>query len=749
MEFLLKAIGLGAPIPNFPFTAVSGEPQLVHERSGLPPWTMRPGKRDEDGMPVTIFSAKLGEADRTSGLLRRGLQRAKSLILPGVLRCYGGTEYSNVLYVATERCVPLTTVIDGPQERQYYYGDTDELYSRGVAQGLRGIGEALAALHSKALIHGNVCAESVYVTSSGFWCLWGLEFVDRLPVVDDMTVLPPYRMLPEWPNADDGCADAIDAWGLGCLVYETVGPRHGQVPVRERTAGLHTADIRNCRQIPGTLQKDYSRLCAEDPRTDFHVARFIENCNFITSSDYVQTLREVDQLAFLDAAASSSLFDRLSNAVHTFPQRATLHYVLPKLTDHVRRGAAPSTLCDVVGPVISIVRTVQDHDLFQQFVTPALVALFQSQDRSLRLRLLHHVEAFSIKVSEDTLNMELWPLYAKGFTSSIPSIREHSARSLVHVAPRLSQAIMGTEVPKLLQQLQQDPDGAIRTNATICLCLVANYIPAEQRSRVLVVGFGRMLKDPFAASRFAALQSFSANLDIMAPKQLADMIIPGVSPLTLDEEANVRGMAFIVLSKAITLLEKEHNSRPATESSNNDPISMLPTPAAPPGSQAANWGWSAWGSPLGMTTSSATSSDMSCCRSTKLTTSLSSLRSPQAIATRPEQLHTDPTPATTLGSTASSQHSFPHSRSFIDPKAVAVRSTACNPPSSTAVDDDWDSDGDMVQMLQKPVTSSSAPKFKSDAMSPAASTAPKAEPPSRGGAMKLRKKGGLGVTRLD
>lgn len=45
--------------------------------------------------------------------------------------------------------------------------------------------------------------------------------------------------------------------------------------------------------------------------------------------------------------------------------------------------------------------------------------------------------------------------------------------------------------------------GSIRTNTTVCLGKIAQYLDPKNRCKILSSAFGRALKDPFAPSRIA------------------------------------------------------------------------------------------------------------------------------------------------------------------------------------------------------------------------------------------------------
>uniref|UniRef100_A0A0A9XL43 N-terminal kinase-like protein n=1 Tax=Lygus hesperus TaxID=30085 RepID=A0A0A9XL43_LYGHE len=137
----------------------------------------------------------------------------------------------------------------------------------------------------------------------------------------------------------------------------------------------------------------------------------------------------------------------------------------------------------------------------------------------------------------------------KNFTHTVAAVQEASARALVDFAPLLqSSPLLIRDAVPALASLQQHRDGAIRTNATICLCKLAPFIASSpQKSVLLLSGFLRMLKDPFVPSRLAAVRGLYSSVSVFTPVQSAMQLLPGLAPLTIDQDCNIREMALQLL----------------------------------------------------------------------------------------------------------------------------------------------------------------------------------------------------------
>ncbi|RNF24486.1 SCY1 family protein kinase [Trypanosoma conorhini] len=595
MAFLWKAIGLSDSIPGFPYTPSGGGGSTTAVTPTLT-WTMRPGVGSEDGRAVTIFSISLLKADSgVKELARHAMRRAKSLLLPGLLRCYGAVEHQETVYIATEPCEPLRAVLlRSSAARIDEDGDEEEAFLEGVALGLKAVGTALTAMHRNNFVHGNVSSDSIFVVAGDEWRLFGLELVSVFNEPHSIyqrygMLLPEGRRPPETLQTSYEASlhiSDIDSWGLACLIYEVLGGAHG------RTRSLlevnwKANDMRGCRSLPRTLQSGFIGLCAANPKMRHDVGRFLNSSEFIVGSEFVQCMQALDELSLKDTVERERFFEHLTEVVDTFPKKACRCLVLPKLKASLKFGALPA----VVEPVLKIASQITAAEHYAAYVAPIILTLFASQDRMVRYRLLQRASEYASRLPAAMVSEQLWPYFMSGFSSPVPSIREHSVRALVAFADNLSEKIMITEVPRFISQLQQDTEGAIRTNATISLCLMAEKLPAENRSHILVNGFGRMLKDPFVPSRLGALRSFHTCLVHLTPQHIAELMLPGVGPRAVDDVREVRQAALDVLREAIGRLDEYSAQAPSQEA--KAVAAAEATDAADANKKPASswWGW--------------------------------------------------------------------------------------------------------------------------------------------------------------
>lgn len=823
MAFLLKVIGYSNDIPNFPFAADADDPGTTIRTSLQLCWTLKQGKSTENPKEkVSIFSValpKTTENEVLAEVVQNALRRSKSLMIPGFLKCRGATEYKGTVYVATEPCIPLEAILESPSKRMQYLGDTEAETTASIAHGLLTISTAVVALQQNRMFHGNIAVSSVFVQSqTGFWQLFGLEFVSS---IDDggaggqggdvyatalrRNMLPAYRTPPEILSSvvsssattlNANQANIVDKWGIACLLYEAMGVSQSEAAdgrLRAIANSMSAVELRQqCRRTtPPPLQSFCSGLIAAgaigDNLAKKDLTTLMSRCSFIQDHPYVCATRDLAEVLLIDRSQQVQLMERLAPLVGTFPLYPCLHYMLPRFAELVRtsiRGSssghpAPSvdggaSLGPVVGPVLHIAKRTSAGEDFDNFVTPALVQLFQSPDPLMRYRLLQQADIYGGKLSSASFNQVIWPLYAKGFTYSAPSVREYSARALVHFASCMSCPVLSEQVPRALAQLQRDTDGALRANATIALHLLSEMIePPSLRARVMLQSCVPMLRDAFEPSRVAALRSLQATLSCMSAKQVVEALLPAIAPLAIDATStDARSTTLALMGSALKVLESNHRQLTAAAQQQQQVISS-PRPESSSAGSVALFS-------LRDSSSSHVGSD-----ARELDTPLSTLAVPRSIHVdagqiRPATGNVSPLPhkqaagATTAGNSGS---------------GVAAKASATatgwdddDADDGWGKDDGWDDDGDndskwpsaphgTTTAVKPPASASpstlrhttapdisavaqdpntSQPRGESMTTVPSTFASPTLPSVTTSGPMKLRRKGGgLGAARLD
>jgi SCY1-like protein 1 len=109
-------------------------------------------------------------------------------------------------------------------------------------------------------------------------------------------------------------------------------------------------------------------------------------------------------------------------------------------------------------------------------VLPTVIKLFASSDRAIRVGLLQHIESFGGGLSTQVVDEQVFAHVATGFADTSAFLRELTLKSMLVIAPKLSQRTLTGSLLKHLSKLQVDEEPAIRTNTTILLGNIASHL---------------------------------------------------------------------------------------------------------------------------------------------------------------------------------------------------------------------------------------------------------------------------------
>ncbi|CAG8800745.1 29791_t:CDS:2, partial [Racocetra persica] len=246
----------------------------------------------------------------------------------------------------------------------------------------------------------------------------------------------------------------------------------------------------------------------------------------------------------------------------------------------------------VLPSIIKIGETLDDNE-YEEFIVTSIVKMFAVPDRTMRLSLLENLGSFIDHLDNKTINEK-----ATGFTDTVPIIRESTVKSVLLLAPKLTDRVINNDLLRYLAKLQMDEMPGIRTNTTICLGKISKYLSDSTKKKVLATAFTRALRDPFPHARAASLMALTATLDYYDATDCATRILPCVSVVLVDKEKPVRIQAFKSLDAIVKRLEKLVESMPDSaiipeqNSAGNGDTSLSTSVAGSMVSVAESWtGW--------------------------------------------------------------------------------------------------------------------------------------------------------------
>ncbi|KAL9232799.1 hypothetical protein vseg_007865 [Gypsophila vaccaria] len=521
-------------------------------------WVHTRGTSKDDGSPVSIFSLTGNAQDGHLAAGRNGVKRLRTVRHPNILSFLHSTEVESfdgsttkvTIYIVTEPVMPLSEKIkelglDGKQRDEYY------------AWGLNQIAKAVSFLNNDCkLIHGNVCLASVVVTQTLDWKLHAFDVLSEFDGNKESSSVP---MLPnewlvgtqykpmeltksDWVAIRNSPPWAIDSWGMGCLIYELFsGIRLSK-----------TEDLRNISSIPKSLLPDYQRLLSSMPAKRLNTSKLIENSEYFQNK-LVDTIHFMEVLSLKDSVEKDTFFRKLPTLSEQLPRQIVLKKILPLLASALEfgSGAAPALTA-----LLKMGSWLPPEE-FRVKVLPTIVKLFSSNDRAIRVALLQHIDQYGESLSAQIVDEQVYPHVATGFSDTSAFLRELTLKSMLILAPKLSQRTMSGSFLKYLSKLQVDEEPAIRTNTTILLGNIANNLNEGTRKRVLINAFTvRALRDTFPPARGAGLMALCATSSSYDVNEIATRILPNVVVLTIDPDSEVRSKAFQAVDQFLQIVRQ-------------------------------------------------------------------------------------------------------------------------------------------------------------------------------------------------
>eukprot|EP00796_Vickermania_ingenoplastis_P010026 gene10026-7003_t len=635
MSFILKAMGFGDSIPNFPFkldpddqapqyefvngirwtlqTAVSREssPSSTHPQLSAPTYT----SAGEVELPtVSVFHTSLKSlGTEEMSMARNALKRIRTLRIQGLLTCLAAVEHHDRIYIATERCVSLRDYLER-QSRVDCGGATtgpapsteERLTEDEVALGIRSVCRGLHSVHLNGLLHGNVGMNTVFVTKhGGFWKLFGFELITpvgsgvdmNLPYDDPkssrcfchglrMTLstnpgaVPPEVMsCVQIPRSvshllqNPTSSLGIDAWGLAGLIHD-VAPylSHSGPAVGSSFGPLRVENAKEAaRRLPAGLRQGFAGLLSANPSSRPSMQNFVDHTSFITDSAYVRCIENVETYEVHDTDEKESLVGTLERHF------ATSAFPLAGclwMMDRITSQLHMSTPRNIAMPMFHLIHCIPPSCSFTRVMLPILTRLYLCRDRFVRMQLLQGIPLYSERLASEPVRVFVWPQVLEGFRSTSPEILALTARGAVLLAQHMSPTSV-IELIQALAPLQQHPDPSLRANATLCVAAVADRVSLESRVLVLGNAYARVLKDPEPRVRLAAAIGFRGFCKWMTPQQLATILLPHMVLLTVDKHGPVREIGFEVVQYGLSKLREVHQQAPMEEPScdpNGTPI---------------------------------------------------------------------------------------------------------------------------------------------------------------------------------
>lgn len=554
MDFLSSTISkaLGSQQPTLLFTIG----RLIEEKPQGSIWSLYSGTKKDDQQPVSVFIFDVQKCPEKVVLARNALKRAKTIRYPDCVKFIDGVETEQQIIIGTEQVESLVSNLS--------ISNLDENLAR---LGLFKVASTIKFLSEDCqIIHGNIGIQSVFVTRSGEWKVGGFEVMHSIKEERSFLKIYGYLMpsenrlnAPELDMDRTVPTTAVDAWSFGCLIYNVFNG----IKITSRSS------LDNRAQIPISLFRHYGSLLHNDPVARLSIEKFLLFSSApkgYFENNFVSTSLFLEQLALKDKLEKEQFLVNIEKSVGSFPINFCKFKILPELVQSLEFGGAGAK---ALKPILSIGSRLGAKE-FEQLVTPAIVKLFNSNDRSIRLALCEKIDSFVNMISDQACNDTIYPNLATGFSDATPIIREQTLRAVSIIAPKLQKKTINNSLLRYLAKLQVDQEPGIRTNTTICIAKLSKYFDDSLKCKVLLQAFLRSLQDPFPFARKAGLMGIVATSDSFAVDDISRKFIPHVAPLLIDPESSIREQAFNTIDSLLKIVKIHSASMPSPSSAEND-----------------------------------------------------------------------------------------------------------------------------------------------------------------------------------
>ena len=475
-------------------------------------WLLHGGVKKQTREEVNIFVCDLKiKSPSQIAMAKNTIHKLKTLKHPGILRYIDSSETTEYLFLVTERAVPLPIAL------------TDS--SVAICYGVYAIAKVIAFLNEDCgSVVGNLSLSSVFVSPGLDWKLGGFECASKF-CSEILETLPKGQVFspPEVTNSTGRTSQhLIDAWGLGCLIWEIHnGPLSRQ------------SQLKNLGSVPPPLSSLASQLLSPTPGARISVRAFLDRGTQPDSyfdSWYVKLNNWIEEIQIMSADQRQTLYETIAERSEALEPGFCRHKALPMLVHAFDFCAAQSL---VLQPLLKIGCKVEEAE-YQSKIVPCLVNMFVSPDRATRISLLQTISSYVAFLTTDVVSNQIYPHLVHGFNDTSVPIREHTIQAVGVLGPKLTSALINQNLLKHLAKSQMDPQSMVRVKTNLCLAQLSPYLDLSTRSKVLCSAYLRGLKDTDSLARDACLTGLREGSRYITAHDMANLVIPGLSPYLLD-----------------------------------------------------------------------------------------------------------------------------------------------------------------------------------------------------------------------
>ena len=489
-------------------------------------WTLHSGVKKQTKEDVTIFICELKTKSPSQiTLAKNTIQKLKTLKHPNILRYIDSSENTEFLFLVTEQVLPLSIALSDSSVVACY--------------GIYCTAKVLAFLNEDCgSVVGNLSLNSVFVSPGLDWKLGGFEYFSKFSP-ESLESLPKNEVFspPEVTNsAGRTTQHLIDAWGLACIIWEI---HNGELS--------RQGQLKNLGSVPSQLASLTSHLLNPRPNNRLSIRAFLERGeqpDGYFDSWYVKLNTWIQEIQIMSVDQRQTLYETITDKSDQLESGFCRHKALPTLVHAFDFCGAQSL---VLQPLLKIGCKVEEVE-YQTKIVPCLVKMFVSPDRSTRISLLQTISSYATYLTTDVVSNQIYPHLIHGFNDTSIPIREHTIQAVGVLAPKITSPLLNQNLLKYLAKSQMDPQPIVRFKTNLCLAKLAPFLDKSTRSKVLCSAYIRGLKDGDSEARGACLTGLQEGTRHLTAYDMANLVIPGLSPCLLDQDESFRERITVVIT---------------------------------------------------------------------------------------------------------------------------------------------------------------------------------------------------------
>jgi SCY1-like protein 1 len=178
-------------------------------------------------------------------------------------------------------------------------------------------------------------------------------------------------------------------------------------------------------------------LCKPDAASRDGVAHFLQRATSPSAyfdTPLIKCSVFLEQWSLKEQYEKDEFIRQIATSIDSFPIEFSKFKVLPELITALEYGGAGAK---ALTPILKIGSKLENQKEFDEYVGPAVIKLFASTDRAIRVTLCENIGQFMGNLNEKTVTEKIFPNLAIGFNDSNAIVREQTLKAILALTPKV------------------------------------------------------------------------------------------------------------------------------------------------------------------------------------------------------------------------------------------------------------------------------------------------------------------------